>query len=93
MIGFPYLYAMLAEAFGGAASTPAYDDYRPTGSALRNPANPVQAARIAAAMAKRERRADLRLALASRATLYNRAHHTNVWKHVRPSLNPFYVAK
>lgn len=92
MIGLKYLYAMLAGAFSGQ---PALNlrSRRPTGSDLRDPADPVQAARIEAAAVKRARRAELRHVLASRSTLYNRAHHANVWEDVRPNLNPFYLAK
>lgn len=57
MIGLKYLYAMLAGAFSGQ---PALNlrGRRPTGSQLRNTADPIQAARIEAAAAKRERRAE-----------------------------------
>lgn len=57
MIGLKYLYAMLAGAFSGQ---PALNlrGRRPTGSDLRNPAEPIQARRIEAAAAKRARRAE-----------------------------------
>lgn len=53
-----------------------------------NPADPVQAARIEAAAAKRSKRAHKAAVLASRALHHNPAH-------IRPfahALNPFYVA-
>lgn len=89
MIGLKYLYAMLAGAFGGQ---PALNlrGRRPTGSQLRNPADPVQAARIEAAAAKRERRARKYADNMSRSEFYNEAHGGMPFAH---TLNPFYVAK
>ena len=88
------LYAMLASSLGVSATPErTYRNSRPTGAALRNPADPTQAARIEAAAVKRARRAEKLTALMSRATLFNRAHQPNVWNDVRQNLNPFYVAK
>lgn len=61
---------------------------RPTGAKLRNPADPVQAARIQAAVAKRERKAQKLRMTAS--ALPNRAH---LLSYNRNALNPFYIAK
>lgn len=87
MIGLKYLYAMLAGAFSGQ---PALNlrGRRPTGSQLRNPADPVQAARIEAAAAKRARRAEKLKEWAVNSWDYNPAHHSE-----SRTLNPFYVAK
>lgn len=87
MIGLKYLYAMLAGAFSGQ---PALNTKgrRPIGSQLRNPADPVQAARIEAAAVKRARRAEKLRMTAS--ALPNRAH---LLSYNRNSLNPFYIAK
>lgn len=88
MIGLKYLYAMLAGAFSGQ---PALNlrGRRPTGSDLRNPADPVQAARIEAAAAKRARRAKKLTAHHNHACHENLAHGRGVIV----NLNPFYVAK
>lgn len=99
MIGLKYLYAMLAGAFSGQ---PALNlrGRRPTGSDLRNPADPVQARRIEAAAAKRARRAEKARDQAGRAWMSNYAHHRafaqihDETQVICPlSLNPFYVAK
>ena len=59
-----------------------------------NPADPVQAARIEAAAAKRERKARKLAANTGRATFHNMAHGIHCiavdWKQ---SLNPTYIAK
>lgn len=52
------LIAMALNAFGPSSALPR-TKRRPTGAALRNPADPHQAARIEAAAAKRERKADV----------------------------------
>lgn len=75
-------------AYGPRRPTGAHGPRRPTGAALRNPADPIQAARIEAAAVKRARRADkLRM---NASALPNRAH---LLSYNRNSLNPFYVAK
>lgn len=88
MIGLKYLYAMLAGAFSGQ---PALNlrGRRPTGSQLRNPADPVQAARIEAAAAKRARRADSCHEWACRSRHYNAAHHHGAFLTQR--LDPLFV--
>lgn len=89
MIGLDYMHAMLAGALGGAAPlTLTNSTRRPTGSDLRNPSDPVQAARIAAAVAKRERRATKYADSMSRAAFNNRAHGGIQFAH---TLNPFYI--
>lgn len=86
MIGLKYLYAMLAGAFGGQ---PALNlrGRRPTGSQLRNPADPVQARRIEAAAAKRARRAEK---LQHHAAYSARSNDTWFTEGAMPGrLNPF----
>lgn len=96
MIGLKYLYAMLAGAFSGQ---PALNlrGRRPTGPDLRNPADPVQARRIEAAVAKRARRAGK---LNWDTSMSVRNNQTTIsWygafpdRACRANLNPFYVAK
>lgn len=100
MIGLKYLYAMLAGAFSGQ---PALNlrGRLPTGSDLRNPADPVQAARIEAAAAKRVRRACKLHNIHARAGC-NRAHLINfefsdagrlIGYEIPARLNPTYIAK
>lgn len=62
--------------------------FRPTGAALRNPADPIQAARIEAAAVKRARKAEKleRNALSS-------SYHNPCLNARLSNLNPFYVAK
>lgn len=69
-------------------STPS--DHRPTGAQLRNPADPVQAARIQAAVAKRERKAEKLSRHTYESSSENMAHDTYRRCH---ALNPFYIAK
>lgn len=93
-----YLAQLAATAF--AAPTPHVKRFK-TGAALRNPADPIQAARIEAAAVKRALRADKlqRDALESRNS--NRAHlatkldKTRMLKNydLPNRFNPFYVAK
>lgn len=99
MIGLKYLYAMLAGAFSGQ---PALNlrGRRPTGSQLRNPADPVQAARIEAAAAKRERRAQKLYWIAKGWVRNNKTHKDgnvqllgNILSDTPARLNPIYVAK
>lgn len=65
---FDKLFAMLGAALQRDAR-PAYNKFRPTGAALRNPADPIQAARIEAAAVKRARRAD---------KLHHQAQHSSM---------------
>lgn len=98
---FERIFSALGSAIGGIYSTPVRSNRRPTGAALRNPADPIQAARIEAAAIKRARRADKlqRDALESRNS--NRAHIATRLDKIRmlksydlPNrFNPFYVAK
>lgn len=71
---------------------------RPTGAALRNPADPFQAERIQKAAEKRERKGQNLLANTGRATIFNRAHensthqgpqNTPAWAGGR--LNPLFI--
>lgn len=71
---------------------------RPTGAALRNPADPFQAERIERAAAKRQRKGQALMANTGRATIFNRAHEnsdhhgyqqTPAWAGGR--LNPLFV--
>lgn len=86
-----YLASLAAAAF--AAPTPPVKRFK-TGAALRNPADPFQAARIEAAAAKRARRAEKLARNTGRATFHNHAHGIHciavAWKQ---SLNPTYIAK
>lgn len=99
MISLKYLYAMIAGAFGGQPDLN-LRGRRPTGSQLRNPADPVQAARIEAAAVKRGRRAEKLQRDAAAAVNNNWAHGIGK-RHVHLSpvpdcsgrLNPFYIAK
>jgi hypothetical protein len=62
---------------GGNSAQPVqrvYGAYQPTGAALRNPADPVQAAQIQAAAAKRGRKAAKRHNDAVSTFVNNRAH-------------------
>lgn len=61
---------------------------RPTGAALRNPADPIQAARIEAAEVKRDRRALKLERDTEQAALRNNCINARL-----SNLNPFYVAK
>jgi hypothetical protein len=90
MIGLKYLYAMLAGAFSGQ---PALNlrGRRPAGSQLRNPADPVQAARIEAAKLKRYRKALKLRSDMPTATANNDANLRCA--DALYSLSPFYVAK
>lgn len=63
---------------------------RPTGTSLRNPADPVQAARIEAAAAKRGRKAAHRAYCAAQSIRFNKAHQ-GLADGIRRA-NPFYVA-
>lgn len=63
-----------------------------------NPADPVQAARIEAAAAKRERKAEKCASLTGHAWSRNYTHHKAFYAlengHIAPlNLNPFYIAK
>lgn len=57
-----------------------------------NPADPVQAARIQAAVDKRERKAKKLFNQASYSADQNRAHYDES-DNLRDNLNPFYIAK
>lgn len=85
MIGLKYLYAMLAGAFSGQPARNTRGR-RPTGSELRNPADPAQARRIEAAAAKRTRRAEKLSRNMLESDSRNAAHDSN-------STDPFYIAK
>ncbi len=63
---------------------------RPTGAQLRNSTDPVQAARIQAAVAKRERKAEKLSRHTYESSSENMAHDTHRRCH---ALNPFYIAK
>lgn len=102
MIGMTTLFAMLAGVLGGnARPTRDYAKRRPVGFQLRNPADPVQAARIEAAQVKRQRKAEKRVQSANNHWNRNYCHHDGFRKLVGgplqaiapASLNPFYVAK
>lgn len=85
-----YLRSLL---FSNAPLRSAPSDNRPTGAQLRNPADSVQAARIEAAVAKRERKAEM---LVERSTLsfINNWSTTDRRTGTTPNnLNPFYIAK
>lgn len=73
---------------------------RPTGAALRNPADPFQAERIERAAAKRQRKGVKLMADSGRMGLFNKAHRNSIhqglaeytaWAGGR--LNPFHIAK
>jgi hypothetical protein len=71
---------------------------RPTGTDLRNPADPIQAARIEAAAAKRTRRAE-KLTVNMKRTVANSAHfgflyeaHDERVYGIPDRLNPFHIA-
>ncbi len=90
-----YLRSLL---FSNAPLRSAPSDRRPTGAGLRNPADPVQAARIQAAVAKRERKAQKRQAHTNNSWSRNVAHHKAFYAiekgHIAPlNRNPFYIAK
>jgi hypothetical protein len=94
------LYAMLSAALGvNATPTRTYLNSRPTGAALRNPADPVQAARIEAAAVKRARKAEKQSYQAMRTL--NGMHAVICAAYAKHevgfacplNLNPFYVAK
>lgn len=96
MLNWKTLFTDLGNYFRDRTHRPS-GKRRPTGAALRNPADPTQAARIEAAAAKRERRAVSRIAAACRSVMNN---PTVVgWKgpfpdyQCRDNLNPFYIAK
>lgn len=100
MMNWKMLFAMLAgsAAWGSPIAAPSvnYGRHRPTGSQLRNPADPVQAARIEAAAAKREARAEKRTAWATNSFMWNVAHYPNqCGGEFNPpkTFNPFYIAK
>lgn len=80
-------------AYLGFGTAPTLTNYnrsrRPTGAQLRNLEDPVQAARIQAAVAKRERKAKKR-DLTTQWLGENQAHHDCA---NAQSLNPFYIAK
>ena len=83
------LYAMLSAALGvNATPTRTYRNSRPTGAALRNPADPIQAARIEAAAVKRVRRALKLERDTEQSALRNNCINARL-----SNLNPFYVAK
>lgn len=102
MMNWKMLFAMLAgsAAWGSPFTSPTVDyrRRRPKGSQLRNPADPVQAARIEAAAAKREARAE-KLTLQMKRTVANSAHfgflyeaHDERVYGVPDRLNPFHVS-
>lgn len=72
-----------------AKQQPVYVERRPTGAALRNLADPVQAARIEAAAARREERAEKLQRSTAWATRHNDAHFENGALPAR--LNPLQV--
>jgi len=90
-----YLASLAAAAF--AAPTPAVKRFQ-NGAALRNPADPVQAARIEAAAVKRVHRADKLTERTNQSWSRNYTHHKAFYAieqgHISPlNLNPFYIAK
>lgn len=85
------LLAMARNAFGPSSALPR-TKRRKTGAALRNPANPHQAARIEAAASKRILRAAGLRYWTLIATDFNRAHHPQHGSYT-PTLNPFHIAK
>lgn len=102
MIGMKALFAMLAAAVGGTNIAPAQPGYmakrRPTGSALRNPNDPQQAAAIQFAAGKRDRKAEKLNHDLAASVNNNFAHgcgtrglHLTAVPHLA-RLNPFHVA-
>lgn len=91
---FERILSSVGTAIGGIFSTPVRSNRRPTGAALRNPADPIQAARIEAAAVKRARRAEKLKRDMGRSIFHNHAHGIHciavAWKQ---SLNPTYIAK
>lgn len=80
--------------------TVAWAPPRPTGSELRNPADPAQARRIEAARLKRERRAQKLYWVAKGWVRHNTAHKDgniqlpgNILSDTPARLNPLYIAK
>lgn len=100
MMNWKTMFAMLAGAVTwGSPISAKRGGRRPTGAALRNLEDPVQAARFDAAEAKRERRAETLTANMKR-TVANSAHfgflyeaHDERVYGIPDRLNPFHVAK
>ena len=84
------IFSALGNAIGGIYSTPGRSTGRPTGAALRNPADPIQAARIEAAAVKRARRA---VKYAKHCQRHSRANHAHQIAVNDLVFNPFYIAK
>lgn len=97
---FERILSLVGTAIGGIFSTPVRSNRRPTGAALRNPADPIQAARIEAAAVKRARRADKLERDSNQSWKGNYTHHAAFHRlddatgYILPlNLNPFYIAK
>lgn len=99
MIGIKDIFALLGRL--GAPASRSYlrpGNWRPTGAALRNPADFHQFNRLEAAVLKRRRKAEKLQRDTLEAATNNWAHRTGLrGQHLAAlpagSLNPFYIAK
>lgn len=92
---FARLARYLGQVLGGSSGAGAglfgrahHVKFRPTGRMLRDPSDPIQASRIAAAEAKRDRRADKLYRDAARSYVKNPCIDTCC-----RSANPFHIAR